>query len=55
MVDSKLSDRKKQILILRWDGLNQSEIAQKLSIKRQAVSKALKSLVACPKPLLLEG
>lgn len=55
IVDSKLSDRKKQILILRWDGLNQSEIAQKLSIKRQAVSKALKSLVACPKPLLLEG
>ena len=53
MVEMKLSDRKKQILILRWDGLNQSEIARKLSIERQAVWKALKSLAACPKPLLL--
>lgn len=53
MVEMKLSDRKKQILILRWDGLNQSEVARKLSIERQAVSKVLKSLAACPKPLLL--
>lgn len=48
MVDSKLSDRKKQILILQWDGLNQSEIARKLGIERQAVSKALKSLASTP-------
>jgi DNA-binding NarL/FixJ family response regulator len=48
MVDSKLSDRKKQILILQWDGLNQSEIARKLDIERQAVSKALKSLASIP-------
>ena len=41
MVDSKLSDRKKQILMLQWSGLNQSDIARKLGIERQAVSKAL--------------
>lgn len=46
MVDSKLSDRKKQILMLQWSGLNQSEIARKLGIKRQAVSKALASIPA---------
>lgn len=54
MVDSKLSDRKKQILILQWDGLNQSEIARKLGIERQAVSKALKSLASTPRILQLE-
>ncbi|WP_313296187.1 LuxR family transcriptional regulator [Diaphorobacter sp.] len=54
MVDSKLSDRKKQILILQWSGLNQSEIAQKLGIERQAVSKALKSLASTPRMLLLK-
>jgi len=42
MVDSKLSDTKKKILILQYSGLSQSEIAQKLGIKnRQSVSKAL--------------
>lgn len=54
MVDSKLSDRKKQILILQWDGLNQSEIARKLGIERQAVSKALKSLASMPRMLQLK-
>lgn len=54
MVDSKLSDRKKQILILQWDGLNQSEIARKLGIERQAVSKALKSLASIPRMLQLK-
>lgn len=54
MVDSKLSDRKKQILILQWDGLNQSEIARKLGIERQAVSKALKSLASTPRILQLK-
>lgn len=54
MVDSKLSDRKKQILILQWDGLNQSEIARRLGIERQAVSKALKSLTSLPKSLQLK-
>ena len=54
MVDSKLSDRKKQILILQWDGLNQSEIARKLDIERQAVSKALKSLASTPRMLQLK-
>ena len=46
MVDSKLSDRKKQMLMLQWDGLNQSEIARKLGIERQAVSKALAAIPA---------
>lgn len=46
MVDSKLSDRKKQMLMLQWSGLNQSEIARRLGIKRQAVSKALASIPA---------
>ena len=46
MVDSKLSDRKKQILMLQWSGLNQSEIARKLGIERQAVSKALAAIPA---------
>ncbi|WGL62401.1 helix-turn-helix domain-containing protein [Pseudomonas sp. CW003PS] len=54
MVDSKLSDRKKQILILQRDGLNQSEIARKLGIERQAVSKALKSLASTPRILQLK-
>lgn len=55
IVDSKLSDRKKQILMLQWSGLNQSEIARKLGIERQAVSKALKSLTPLPKLLQLKG
>lgn len=46
MVDSKLSDRKKQMLMLQRVGLNQSEIARKLGIERQAVSKALASIPA---------
>ncbi len=46
MVDSKLADRKKQMLMLQWSGLNQSEIARKLGIERQAVSKALASIPA---------
>ncbi len=54
MVDLKLSDRKKQILILQWDGLNQSEIARRLGIERQAVSKALKSLASIPRMLQLK-
>ena len=54
MVDLKLSDRKKQILILQRDGLNQSEIARKLGVERQAVSKALKSLASTPRILQLK-
>ena len=46
MVDSKLSNRKKQMLMLQWSGLNQSEIARKLGIERQAVSKALAAIPA---------
>jgi len=43
MADYKLSDRKKKMLILQYHGLNQSEIARNLEIKRQAVSKTLTS------------
>lgn len=46
MVDSKLSDHKKQMLTLVRRGLNQSKIAQELGVKRQAVSKALKEISA---------
>ena len=44
MVDSKLSDRKKQILVLKHLGFNQSKMAEKLGVKRQAISKALASI-----------
>ncbi|HAF2127597.1 TPA: LuxR family transcriptional regulator [Salmonella enterica] len=44
MADSKLSDRKKQMLVLQHSGFNQSEIARRLGIGRQAVSKALASI-----------
>ncbi|EKU31681.1 MULTISPECIES: MarR family transcriptional regulator [Alcaligenes] len=54
MVDSKLSDRKKQILVLQRDGFNQSQIGRKLGIERQAVSKALKSLASIPNILQLK-
>ncbi len=54
MVDSKLSDRKKQILVLQRDGFNQSQIGRKLGIERQAVSKALKSLASIPRMLQLK-
>ena len=47
MVDMKLTDRKKQILILKKFGFNQSEIARRLEIERQAVSKALGSIPDC--------
>lgn len=43
MIDLKLSDRKKQILMLQYSGFNQSEISRRLGIGRQAVSKALAS------------
>lgn len=54
MVDAKLSDRKKQILILQWEGLNHLGIARKLGIERQAVSKALRSLASIPGMLQLK-
>lgn len=37
-------DRRKQILVLQKFGFNQSEIARRLEIERQAVSKALRSI-----------
>lgn len=46
MVDSKLSDRKKQIAMMLASGFNQSEIARTLGITRQAVSKAVASIPA---------
>ncbi|WP_448649092.1 LuxR family transcriptional regulator [Pseudomonas corrugata] len=47
MVDVKLTDRRKQILVLQKFGFNQSEIARRLEIERQAVSKALRSIPDC--------
>lgn len=50
MVDKKLSDAKKKLLVLLHSGFNQSEIATKLQgngqqpLTRQAVSKALASI-----------
>ena len=44
MVDSRLSDRKKQILMLQRFDFNQSAIARRLGIERQAVSKAITSI-----------
>jgi hypothetical protein len=44
MVDSRLSDRKKQILMLQRLGFNQSAIARRLGVERQAVSKAITSI-----------
>ena len=41
LVDAKLTDRKKQILVLERELLNQSEVAKQLGIERQSVSKAL--------------
>lgn len=50
MVDSKISDAKKKIILLIYQGFNQSEVSQILTkkyhypITRQAVSKALASV-----------
>ncbi|EHZ6871836.1 LuxR family transcriptional regulator [Providencia rettgeri] len=45
MVDARLTDRKKQILALQKQGLNQSEIAKKLGVNnRQSISKALSTI-----------
>lgn len=52
MVEAKLSDAKKKMLVLQLSGLNQPEIAKKLPgseqqpLTRQAVSKALASIPA---------
>ena len=52
MVDAKLSDAKKKMLVLQLSGLNQSEVAERLlgskqqPLTRQAVSKALASIPA---------
>ncbi|WP_260292375.1 LuxR family transcriptional regulator [Sedimenticola hydrogenitrophicus] len=44
MADGKLSDRKKQIIMMLTSGHTQSEVARTLGISRQAVSKALTSI-----------
>ncbi len=44
LVDVRLSDRKKQIVMLLATGLTHAEIAQRLKISRQAVWKALDSV-----------
>ena len=44
LVDRKISDRKKEMMMLLASGLNQSETALRLGIKRQAVWKALPTI-----------
>ncbi|MFT6551221.1 MAG: DNA-binding CsgD family transcriptional regulator [Zhongshania marina] len=44
IVDGGLSDRKKEIIALLLKGRTQSEIAEQLSVSRQAISKALASI-----------
>jgi DNA-directed RNA polymerase specialized sigma subunit len=46
LVDRRISDRKKEIIVLLSSGMNQSEVARRLEIERQAVSKALQSIPA---------
>lgn len=46
LVDRKISDRKKEIVMLLASGLNQAAIALRLGVKRQAVSKVLQSIPA---------
>lgn len=41
LVDARITDRKKQILILEREHFSHSEIAQRLGVERQTVSKAL--------------
>lgn len=44
MVDRKITDRKKKIVMLLASGLNQSQAAEQLGITRQTVSKDLQSI-----------
>lgn len=44
IINYRISDRKKQILMLMATGYKQAEIARRLNISRQAVSKALNSI-----------
>ncbi|AUG52224.1 hypothetical protein CSC3H3_05420 [Thalassospira marina] len=44
MVDDRLTDHMKQVLVLKHEELNQSEIAGLLGMTRQAVSKILKTI-----------
>ena len=44
LVNHRMSDRKKQILMMLASGFKQSEIARELKLSRQAISKAVKSV-----------
>lgn len=44
LVDQRMTDRKKEIVMLLLSGLNQSEAAKQLGLERQAISKALQSI-----------
>lgn len=45
LVDQRITDRKKEIIVLLGFGLNQSQVAERLGLtSRQAVSKALSSI-----------
>ena len=49
MVDRKITDRKKKIVMLLASGLNQSQAAESLGITRQTVSKDLQSITGAHK------
>lgn len=44
VIDFKISDRKKQVLVMNALGMSQAEIARQLNVRRQAISKMLKSI-----------
>jgi DNA-binding transcriptional regulator LsrR (DeoR family) len=44
LIQSKMTDRKKEIVALLSSGKNQSEVARTIGIARQEVSRALKSI-----------
>ena len=44
IVDKRMTDRKKQIVMLLHSGKNQSETANHLGIQRQAISKMLNTI-----------
>ncbi|MBT9383860.1 hypothetical protein KM176_08330 [Pseudooceanicola sp. CBS1P-1] len=55
LVDARMTDRKKQILILERAHFSHAEIAERLGVERQAVSKALKTIPKGFRHLLLRG
>jgi len=49
LVDSGMVDAKKRLVIMKWMGKTQTQIARELGISKQAVSKALNPINSIPK------